>query len=151
MVGKRVLTFVLCCNSLVFGAQDQKAQEPIPQNIASTYYDVMGLLNIMLRLDKLAEDYCKKYSNVLPVWCANCRQRRLYLGELSGCLFAQMVKDAAAGKGIEKLKATFENFLKLLASVDTKESDMVTFVLKEIKELEYHCTNCQSTSWEKMP
>ncbi len=105
----------------------------------------------MFQMDELAKDYCQKYTSVLPIWCGKCKQRRLYLGEFSGCLMAKMLKEAAAENNPEGTKIVFENFLKLLTSSDTKESEMTDFVLKEMKNIDYSCTACHINAWEKIP
>ncbi|MFH0897970.1 MAG: hypothetical protein V1855_00130, partial [bacterium] len=82
--------------------------------------------------------YCKKNTPNLPIGCASCKQRKLSLGEFSACLMLQ------------ECKSSYDDFLKLLASADTKEADMVVFVLEHMKNIQYSCTNCKNTLWESV-
>jgi hypothetical protein len=147
MLKKKFLAFVLCLKFFITFAQDQTGQVSL-DNPNDSKSDISWFITTMLQLDELAKPYCQKYSTILPIWCGHCKERKLYLGEFPGYLFGLALKDASDGKNIGNLKTTFEDFLKLLTATDAKESDVVDFVLKKTKELEYHCTNCQSTEWE---
>ncbi len=139
MWGKYFLSIVLCCFSIVIFAQDQKELEVLHQDIISECPMATSFMTFLFQLDKIAaEGYFKKNTENLPIWCANCKQSILSLGEFSACLMLQ------------SCKASYDAFLKLLASIDTKETEMVDFVIEHIKNIQYPCTNCKNTSWERI-
>lgn len=151
MLGKRILAFVLCSNLFGVFAADQKGRESLPDGMSSAFPLTSLLMTYLYQLDELAKPYCQKHTDILSVWCSGCKRRRLSLGEFSGCLLFQAFKEIAQGKEAGKTKVAFENFSKLLTLPDTKESDMVDFVLQALKDIECPCPYCRKTSWEKVP
>lgn len=137
MLGKFLLAVMLCFFPLNVFVQNQNESKEIPQSDLSN--GISGFMTFLFQLEKIAANgYCKKNTTTLPIWCSNCKQRRLSLGEFSACLMLQ------------SSETTYSDFLKLLASTDTKEADMAAFVLVHMKSIRYVCTNCKNTSWEQV-
>lgn len=138
MWGKCFLIIALSLPSIIL-AQDQKNFDIPQQTVVSNCSIAPVFMMFLLQLEKIAtEGYCKNNTSTLPIVCASCKQRRLFLGEFSACLMLQASKKK------------YDDFLKLLISPDTKEAEMAAFVLEAMKSLQYACTNCKSMIWTGM-
>ena len=150
MSGKKLFIFVLCFNVSVLSVKS-KTRGELQFNTSSDAVIVSQVMTYFFQLDEIAKPYCQKHSSVLPIWCMTCKKRRFFLGEFSGCLLALMLKNLANKQEVERLAAIFEKFLKILVSPELQESNMVDFVLQEMKNIDYPCTGCHVNAWEKMP
>ena len=150
MIEKKLFTFSLCASLLVFSLHS-KDQQALRFDTSSSATIAAQVMTHFFQMDEIAKTYCQQYSSVLPIWCGKCKKRKLYLGEFSGCLLALILKNAADKKEVERLASVFENFLKILTTPKPQESIMVDFVVKEMKNIEYLCTECHSNTWEVIP
>ena len=151
MVVKKVWTLILllCIHVFFVEAQNQN-QRNIRFDISSPTAIVTQSMTYFFTLEKMAKPYCQKYSNIMPIWCSKCKTRKFHLGEFSGCILALLIKNVADQKEVERLAAIFENFLKILTMPEPQEAAMVDFVVKEMKNIAYQCTECHSNEWEKI-
>lgn len=152
MSGKKFLTFVLLLNTYIFFIEAQKPEQcDVTFDTSSPKIIASQAMTYFFTLEEIAKPYCQKYSTVLPIWCNTCKKRKLHLGEFSGCILALLLKNVNDQKETKRLALIFDNFLKILTTPKPQESTMVDFIVKEMKKIDYPCTECHSNAWEKIP
>jgi hypothetical protein len=155
MIGKKLLAFTLCAHLFNLFVQGQ-VQQGMKLDATSIDNIVTRVMMSFFQLDELRKPYCEKYSNCLPIWCGNCKGRKLSVCDFPVYLSAMILTNAsdkkeANKKEVEKIALIFDNFLKILTVADPQESTMVDFVLQEVKNVDFLCPHCHLTAWEKIP
>ena len=145
-----IFIFLLCIHVFFIEAQKQD-QDKLRFDTSSPTAIASQSITYFFKLEEIANPYCQKYSNIMPIWCSKCKKRKLHLGEFSGCILALLIKNATDKKEAKRLASVFETFLTILTTPKPEESIMTDFVVKEMKNIDYPCTQCHSNAWEKIP